>query len=255
MVCTGVSSSCPKEASSAQRCCISLHCALELYQIRGRLGIGSEDSGACFGTVCSRDLGAEVQVVLVCPHLAVELCLPDPLSLPLLFCCHLQMLGPFSASTVTTPWQSAFPSLASLFRCLLDRLCLLTRNRLNWNEIIYKSHGRIWILAVHFLPRSQAAVNTDLKDYTVLLVLSSPCFLFPSSFPSLLSWTYRMSPFSHVFFLSLCSFHSPSPFHPFSLCFPFCLFASLISCILFFLLLYSPSIFKPRQNQIIYEGL
>lgn len=48
-----------------QRCCISLQRALELYQIRG----SSEDCRACFGTVCSKDLTAEVQVVLVCPRL------------------------------------------------------------------------------------------------------------------------------------------------------------------------------------------
>lgn len=62
----GVLPPCPKEASSVQRCCISPQYALELYQIRSRAGIRSEDCCACFGTVCSRDLAAEVQMMLVC---------------------------------------------------------------------------------------------------------------------------------------------------------------------------------------------
>lgn len=94
-------------------------------------------------------------------------------------------------------------------------------------------------------------------------LFSASHFLFPSSFPSFLSWPYCISVFTSLFFfflLSLCSFSISSLFLLFVLFSPLSPLSPLFSFLIFCILssscyLYSPSIFKLRQKQIIYEGL
>lgn len=125
---------CAKEVSP-----VCQHHLLELSQAGGRAGVW----------LClvwpSLEQDATNPGVLLCPSLTSQ---------PWLLLSFTD-LGPSQSLLSLLHDKVCFPCWRP-FAEISQTECLysLTWNKLNGNEIIYKSHESLWILALHFLPRS-----------------------------------------------------------------------------------------------------